>query len=96
MAKTVNDIRRRIVRDRARLEKIAHEFWADESTLAEVISEEGEGAFAITPSGLAWRDTVVDPTAIADTRRELFVSIGTCSFREPIDDLVALGLLPVP
>jgi hypothetical protein len=32
---------------------------------------------------------------LAGVRQRLFVSIGSCSFREPIDDLTALGVFPL-
>jgi uncharacterized metal-binding protein len=75
---------------------IAHSRRASSSELAEVIAEEGERAFALDGGELRWRDVVVDAAGIAAARRELFLSIGTCSFREPVDDLVALGVLAVP
>lgn len=75
---------------------IAHSRGASAAELAEVIAEEGEGAFALHGGELRWGDVVVDAAAIAASRRELFVSVGTCSFREPVDDLVALGVLAVP
>jgi len=40
-----------------------------------------------------WRDREADVDEIGRMRRELFVSFGSCSAQEPIDGLVALGLL---
>jgi hypothetical protein len=36
------------------------------------------------------------PPSRVDRARALFTSFGTCSVLEPVDDLVALGLLPIP
>lgn len=75
---------------------IAYAHGASANDLAEVVADESTEAFVVDGASLRWIDTEVTAEAIAATRRELFVSIGTCSFREPVDDLVALGLLPVP
>ena len=75
---------------------LAHARDASPEELAEVIAEEGEGAFVLDGRELRWRDLALGADEIAATRRDLFVSIGTCSFREPVDDLVALGVLAVP
>jgi hypothetical protein len=65
---------------------------ATDRRLVEVIEETDPAAFAVTTSGLRWRD---DRVAIADLvrTREQFTAYGSCSFEEPVADLVALGMV---
>ncbi len=64
----------------------------DRSMLEQVLAEEAPEAFEFDERGFAWRDVRVDVAAIARARERL-VGYGSCSFNEPIDDLVALRLL---
>jgi hypothetical protein len=57
------------------------------------LEEEDPDAFTLTGNAFRWRDRTESADAVARVRRELFVSFGSCSAREPIDGLVALGLL---
>lgn len=41
---------------------------------------------------MAWREYVVTVAEISTLRRRLAISFGSCSFTEPVDDLVKLGL----
>jgi hypothetical protein len=50
-------------------------------------------AFALDPTSFRWRDREAPPTRLADVRASLFHSIGTCSFFEPVGELVELGVL---
>ncbi len=59
----------------------------------EALEEEDPGAFAVDGDAFRWRDRSADTEEIALVRRDLFVSFGSCSAREPIDGLAALGLL---
>jgi hypothetical protein len=61
---------------------------ADEGDLAAVLAETDADAFTLDESGLRWRDRMVGPEA-----RARFDGYGSCSFDEPVDDLVALGVL---
>lgn len=65
----------------------------DSVTLRAMVAEEDATAFSLTGSGLHWRGKTVDEETLAATRRERFVSYGSCSFEEPVDDLIALGVL---
>ena len=58
----------------------------------DVLAEQDPGAFALGES-FSWRARSADAEAVALVRRDLFVSFGSCSFFEPIDDLKALGFL---
>jgi hypothetical protein len=44
-------------------------------------------------TGLTWKDYVVTLGEIATVRRRFAVAFGSCSFREPVDDLKEIGLL---
>jgi hypothetical protein len=59
----------------------------------DALEEEHPDAFAVTGDAFRWRDREAGPDEIALVRRALFVSFGSCSAQEPIDGLVALGLL---
>lgn len=43
--------------------------------------------------GVVWKDYSVTLGEIATVRRRFAVAFGSCSFREPVDDLIQLGLL---
>jgi hypothetical protein len=64
-------------------------------TLLRVIAEEDPKAFAFDDRSLMWRDLRVDVDQVANARRDVFVSYGSCSFAEPVEDLTTLGLLPI-
>ena len=51
-------------------------------------------SFSLDDGALRWRDRQASASEVARVRRELFVGFGSCSVREPVDDLTALGVLP--
>jgi hypothetical protein len=53
----------------------------------DALAEEDAEAFRLTETEFLWRDRSAPPS------RGLFVSFGSCSFFEPVDELKALGLL---
>ena len=59
----------------------------------DALDEEDPDAFAVSGEAFRWRDREASAGEIARVRRGLFVSFGSCSAQEPIDGLVALGLL---
>jgi hypothetical protein len=59
----------------------------------DALEEEDPAAFAVSGDAFRWRDREASADETAVVRRELFVSFGSCSAQEPIDGLVALGLL---
>lgn len=63
--------------------------------VAEVVAETDPDAFDLDAAGLRWREERLDAAALAATRGDLFVGYGSCSFDEPVEDLTALGVLPV-
>jgi hypothetical protein len=59
----------------------------------EVLAETDPSAFSLDEEAFRWRDRAASPEDVATMRRELFVSFGSCSFTEPVDELRALGFL---
>jgi hypothetical protein len=59
---------------------------------AAIIGEADPDAFELSADGLRWRDRVADNDALARVRA-LFTAYGSCSFEEPVADLVAHGIL---
>jgi len=66
---------------------------SDVTELVRLLHEEDEGAFRFSDAGATWGDHVLDRGLISRTRAEFALSFGSCSYREPIEDLKALGLL---
>ncbi|MGA7355078.1 MAG: hypothetical protein WBW76_06585 [Candidatus Cybelea sp.] len=62
--------------------------------LATIVAEEDPSAFQFDDASFAWRDRRIDVARLEQTRRSGFVAYGSCSFAEPVDDLIALGILP--
>jgi hypothetical protein len=66
-----------------------------EDDLVPVLAEEDPAAFAVDAGGLEVHGRRADAEAIEAARAELFVAYGSCSFSEPVEDLTALGILPL-
>ena len=60
-----------------------------------VLSESDPEAFSLTGEGFAWRDHALSPAQVAEGRAAAFTGFGSCSIDEPVDDLTALGVLPL-
>lgn len=58
------------------------------------LAESDRDAFALDPDSFRWRDRSAGATELHDARRR-FRSIGSCSFFEPLEELEALGVLPL-
>ena len=56
------------------------------------VAETEATAFDISDTSFAWRDQVVPLDVVADVRRRWLGGFGSCSFTEPCEDLVNLGL----
>ena len=52
------------------------------------------GPNLVPGAAATWRDRSASGDEIARVRQELFHSIGSCSFFEPLEELEALGMLP--
>ena len=55
---------------------------------------DGSAAFMLDSESFSWRDRRASPAELESMRRRLFHSMGSCSFFEPVEELVALGALP--
>lgn len=65
---------------------------ADERDVAALLEERDAAAFAFAEDGVRWRRHHLSADVLR-AARDAAVSFGSCSFREPVDDLTALGLL---
>lgn len=65
----------------------------DGETMRAIIAEEDASAFAFDERGLSWHDFVADRATLEETRRRRFLGFGSCSFTEPVEDLIALRVL---
>lgn len=63
----------------------------DAATLSDLLEEREVGAFRVTDDAVAWRGHTIGADAVANDRDHFAVSFGSCSFREPLDDLSALS-----
>jgi hypothetical protein len=61
--------------------------------LIEIVTEDDPGAFEVGPERLRWRDYEASAGAVAEARRALLTSFGSCSFAEPRDELRSLGII---
>jgi hypothetical protein len=55
----------------------------------DAVRDTDPSAFALDAGGFAWRGQALDPRLA----RERFAGLGSCSFDEPAEDLVAIGML---
>jgi hypothetical protein len=56
------------------------------------LAEDDAEAFSLDDS-FHWRDRAASADEVVEVRRSLFVTIGSCSFTEPVEELEALGWL---
>jgi hypothetical protein len=63
------------------------------SALEQVLAEEDLQAFEVGPEGIRVDGEHASGPEIAAARRHLFASYGSCSWREPVEDLRGLGVL---
>lgn len=56
-----------------------------------VLEETDGNAFALTDETISWRDVTLDVGQIKAFRAESAASFGSCSFREPIDEVARLS-----
>ncbi len=67
----------------------------DAATVRAIVAEEDASAFALDERGFSWSDTLLaDAATLREDRTRRFLGFGSCSFSEPVDDLIALGILP--
>lgn len=66
---------------------------ASEQELAALLEERDPSAIAFTDGQVSWRGRSLPHEALRQARGAGIASFGSCSFREPVADLRALGLL---
>jgi hypothetical protein len=59
-----------------------------------VLNERDADAFELRGDSLGWRGHTLTADAIRRVRESVAISFGSCSFREPVDELRALALAP--
>jgi hypothetical protein len=69
---------------------------ADGAELEDVtaaVADTDPGVFVVGATGLAWRGRRMAAGSLLAMRHRLFPAYGSCSFDEPVDDLVAMGII---
>lgn len=64
-----------------------------EPALLDLLQEEDPSSIEFDGDGVSWRGNVADGVCLADTRKSLAVSFGSCSFTEPVDEAKQLHLI---
>ncbi|MCX7877289.1 MAG: hypothetical protein N2510_01460 [Ignavibacteria bacterium] len=64
-----------------------------EEEIVSIINEEDVNEFQFTENYLKWKDYEVTLQHIREGRENLMVSFGSCSFTEPVEDLIKLKLI---
>jgi len=65
----------------------------DAASALELLKEQTAQAFHFDSESAIWRGYRLTLREIAAARQGFSISFGSCSFKEPIDDLRSLGLL---
>ena len=68
-------------------------FGGDVEEAQHLLADEDPTAWHVNANSLRWRDRSWSTEQLATLRRQFFISIGSCSFDEPIHDLESLGWL---
>ena len=63
---------------------------SDDTALA-VLQEEDPLAFSFSDDAIVWRDKRIDADQIQAARADFAISFGSCSFREPVDEIESLA-----
>ena len=58
-----------------------------------ILEESSADGFSFRESGVSWRGNELNRDDLRMTRSRLFLSFGSCSFREPVDEARELGLI---
>lgn len=65
----------------------------DDATAAELLDERDPSAIVIATETIAWRNHSIETSALRTLRAEIALSFGSCSFREPVDELRSISSL---
>ncbi|MFL5527332.1 MAG: hypothetical protein ACJ79I_12990, partial [Gemmatimonadaceae bacterium] len=61
-----------------------------EETCVAMLEENDRSAFTFGDDAIGWRDKRITAEQIAASRSEFAIAFGSCSFREPVDELATL------
>ncbi len=64
-----------------------------EAVLIELLQEEDPSSISFDDGGVTWRGHRADAQCLADSRKLLAVSFGSCSFTEPVDEAKQLHII---
>ncbi len=64
-----------------------------ERELRQLLEERDASTLRFAEDAISWRDETIDAQRLTDIRTSFAIAFGSCSFREPVDDLQQLGLL---
>ena len=67
---------------------------ADEDTVLSLIEERDSSAFEFAEHAITWRGKRLSAEQIGDARAKFAIAFGSCSFREPVDELAHLTRNP--
>ncbi|NND04170.1 MAG: hypothetical protein HKN91_15430 [Acidimicrobiia bacterium] len=65
---------------------------ASRNEIETVVADDDADAFSLTAAGFSWRGETVRVGELSETRAK-FASYGSCSFDEPVEDLISLGMI---
>jgi len=65
----------------------------DRAAIENILAEEDPAAFRFDDTSFSWRDDRVSAEELAGAREGVFVAYGSCSFTEPVEDLIELSIL---
>lgn len=63
----------------------------NEELATSILYETDTKAWRVSTEAIAWRSFTLDIDQIREVRRDFFISVGSCSFTDPFEDLEALG-----
>jgi hypothetical protein len=65
---------------------------ADLPDVVRILTETDPAAFVFANDGVRYGDRKLSLADLRDARATFAIAFGSCSFREPVDDLLALGM----
>ncbi|MEY2713006.1 MAG: hypothetical protein RLZZ246_328 [Planctomycetota bacterium] len=72
---------------------MAHAGAIDRAGLERLLADERRDAFTVDGAGIAWQGIRITAAQAAAARSQLMHSFGSCSYDEPLEDLLAMGLV---
>jgi hypothetical protein len=63
------------------------------SDLVHVLEEHNASSFVVEGGAIRWMDNILSDADLSQTRTTSALSFGSCSFKEPLDELSSLGMM---